>query len=227
MKGYCSYFWMFKVLVFGFRFWKFLLLLLDIEGSYFCSWMLKVLVLLLDVEGFCFCFWMLKVLLTLLDVEDSYFYFLMWKVIVLIFGFKCWKFLRLVLDIEGSYFCSWMFKVLALTFRCWRFLLLDVESSYFYSRMLKVCDSWSFIYLHTLKKNDVKIYSILFKSWLYKFNLTYNDERFMKGVFLMIIMLHMSCFVFGHLWWLLLFLCYRPELSLCINPSASKLCVQG
>jgi hypothetical protein len=38
------------------------------------------------------------------------------------------------------------------------------------------------------------MYSILFKIWLYKFSLTYNDERFMKGDFLMIIMLHMSFF---------------------------------
>jgi len=123
-----------------------------------------------------------------------------------------------------------MLKVLALTFRYWRFLLLflDVESnSYFYSWMLKVCDSWSFIYLHILKKNDVKIYSILFRNWLYKFNLTYNDERFMKGDFLMIIMLHMFCFVFEHLWWLLLFLCYRVKLSLYFNLSTSKLCIQG
>jgi hypothetical protein len=72
------------------------------------------------------------------------------------------KFFILFLDIEGFYFCSWM---------------------------LKVCDSWFFVYLHILKKNDVKIYSILFRSLLYKFNLIYNDERFLKGDFLMIIML--------------------------------------
>jgi hypothetical protein len=59
------------------------------------------------------------------------------------------------------------------------------------------------------------------------FNLTYNDERFMKGDFLMIIMLHMSCFVFEHLQWLLLFLCYKVKLSLCFNPSTSKVCIQG
>jgi hypothetical protein len=64
--------------------------------------------------------------------------------------------------------------------------------------MLKVCDFWSFVYLHILKKNDVKTYFILFKNWLYKFNFTYNDERFMKGDFLMIIILHLSCFVFEH-----------------------------
>ncbi len=102
-----------------------------------------------------------------------------------------------------------MLKVFA--FGCWRFCV----------------NSWSFVYLHTLKKNDVKIYSILFKSCLYKFILTYNDERFMKGDFLMIIMLHMSCFVFKHLWWILLFLCYGAKLSLCFNPSTSKLCIQG
>jgi len=50
--------------------------------------------------------------------------------------------------------------------------------------MLKVCvDFWSFVYLQILKENDVKIYSILFKSWLYRFSLTYNDERFKKGDF--------------------------------------------
>jgi hypothetical protein len=110
-----------------------------------------------------------------------------------------------------------MLKVFA--FGCWRFLLLFLD--------LKVCDSWSFVYLDFFLKNDVRIYSILFKSCLYKFSLTYNDERFMKGDFLMIIMLHMSCFVFEHLWWILLFLCYRAELSLCFNPSTSKLNIQG
>ncbi len=121
-----------------------------------------------------------------------------------------------------------MLKVHALILRCWKFFILNVKGFYFYSWMLKVCvDSWTFVYLHRLKKNDVKIYSILFRSWLYKFSLTYNNERFMKGDFLMIIMLHMSCFVFEHLWWLLLLLCYRAKLSLCFNPSTSKLCIQG
>jgi hypothetical protein len=136
----------------------------------------------------------------------------------------------MLLDVEGFYIYFLMLKVIALTLGCSKFLLLvlDVESSCFYSWILKVCvDFWYFVYLHTLKKNDVKIYSILFKSWLYKFNLTYNDERFMKGDFFMIIMLHMSCFVFEHLWWLLLFLCYRAEFSLCFNPSTSKLYIQG
>jgi len=105
------------------------------------------------------------------------------------------------------------------TFGCWRFLLLFLD--------LKVYDSWSFVYLDIFLKNDVRIYSILFKSCLYKFSLTYNDERFMKGDFLMIIMLHMSCFVFEHLWWILLFLCYKAKLSLCFNPSTSKLNIQG
>ncbi len=135
----------------------------------------------------------------------------------LIFGFRCWKFLLLFLDIEGFYFCSWMLKVLALTFKCWRFLLLDVEGLWF----LVFC-LFAFFF-----KNNVKTYSILFIVWLYKFSLTYNDEKFMKGDFLMIIVLHMSCFVFECLWWLLLFFCYRAELSLCFNPSISKLCIQG
>jgi hypothetical protein len=167
-----------------------------------------------------------KFLLLLFDVKGYYYsYSLMFK--LLTFSFKCWKFFILFLDIEGFYFCSWMLKVLTLTFRCWRFLLLDVEGFYFYFWMLKVCDSWSFVYLHILKKNDVKIYSTLFRSWLYKFNFTCNDERFMKGDFLMIIMLHMFCFVFEHLWWLLLIFCYKAEFSLCFDPSTSKLCIQG
>jgi len=133
------------------------------------------------------------------------------------------------LDVECSYFYFWMLKVITFTLWCWKFLLLvlNVESSYFLFWILKVCvNSWSFVYLHILKKNDVKIYSILFRNWLYKFSLIYNDEIFMKGDFLMIIMLHMSCFMFEHLWWLLLFLCYRVELSLCFNPSTAKLCIQ-
>jgi len=137
---------------------------------------------------------------------------------VITFDFRCWKFSFLLLNIEGSYFCSWMLKVLALILRCWRFLLLDVGGLCWF---LVFC---LFVYI---KKTDVKIYSILFKSWFYKFNLTHNDKRFMKGDFLMIIMLHMCCFVFEHLWWLLLFLCYRAELSLCFNPSTSKLFIQG
>jgi len=63
---------MFKVFTFGFRCWKFLFLLLDIENSYF---------LFLDVEGFCSYFYMLKVfafgfwrfLLLLSDVEGLWF----------------------------------------------------------------------------------------------------------------------------------------------------------
>jgi len=150
----------------------------------------------------------------------------MLKVIFLTLG--CSKFLFLVLDVKSSCFYSWILKVFTFVLWCWRFLLLflNVEGFYFYYWMLKVCDYWFFVYLHILKKNDVKIYSILFTSWFYKISSIYNDEKFMKGNFLKIIMLHMSCFVFEHLWWLLLFLCYRAELSLCFNPSTSKLCIK-
>jgi hypothetical protein len=88
---------------------------------------------------------------------------------VLTFGFRYWKFL--LLNVEGSYVYTYMLKVFAL--RCWRFwlLLLDVESLWF----LVFC---LFAYI---KKNDVKIYFILLRSWLYKFTLIYNDEKFMKG----------------------------------------------
>jgi hypothetical protein len=142
---------------------------------------------------------------------------------VLVHTFGCWRFLLLLFDVKNYYFYFWMFKILTFGFRCWKFLLLlldiegfyflflDVKGSCFYSWMLKV-NFWSFIYFHILKKNGVKIYFILFKSWLYKFCLIYNDERFMKGDFLMIIMLHMSCFVFQHLWRLLFFLCYKVEI---------------
>jgi hypothetical protein len=188
---------MLKVFVVSFECWRFLLILLDIEGSYFYFLMLK---------GYYFYFWMFK---------------------VLIFGFRCWKFLFILLDIEGSYFCSSMLKVHVLIIKCWNFLLLDVEGSYFYSWMLKVCDCCSFVYLHILKKNYVKIYSIYLKVDCTSLVWTYNDEKFMKGDLLMISMLHMSCFLFEHLWWLLLFLCYRAEISSCFNPSRSKLCIQG
>jgi hypothetical protein len=168
-----------------------------------------------------------RFLLILLDVKGFNFYFLMLKVIALTVGYS--KSLLLVLDVEIFYFYSWILKVLSFVLGCWRFLflLLDVEGFYFYFWILKVCDSWSFVYLHILKKNDVKIYSILFRSWLYKFKIIYNDKRFMKGDFSMIIMLHMFCFVFEHLWWLLLFLCYKVKLSLCSNLWTSKLFIQG
>jgi hypothetical protein len=164
-------------------------------------------------------------LLLFFNVKGFYCFFWILKVHAHTFG--CWRFLLLLFNVKGYCSYSWMFKVFTFVFKCWKFLflLLNIEGSYFYSWMLKVCDSWSFVYLHILKKNDVKIYSILFESWLYKFILTYNDERFMKGDFLMIIMLNMFCFVFEHLWWLLLFLCYKVELSLCFNPSTSKLCI--
>ncbi len=152
-------------------------------------------------------------MLFLLDVEGSYFYFLMLKVITLTLG--CSKFLLLVLDVKS--FCSyfWILKVFTFVIGCWRFLLLDVEVLWFLV----------FYLFSYIKKIDVKIYSILFKSWLYKFSLTYNDERFMKGDFLIIIMLEMPCFVFEHLWSFLLFLCYKAKLSLCLNPSTLKLCI--
>jgi len=125
-----------------------------------------------------------RFLLLLFDVKGYCFYFL------------CSKFLLLVLDVESSCSYSWILKVFIFVLGCWRFLLLNVDLFYFYSWMLKVYDSWFLFYLHMLKKNDVKIYSILFKSCLYKFNLTYNDERFMKGDFFMIIMLQMFFFFF-------------------------------
>jgi hypothetical protein len=162
--------------------------------------------LLKRLKVFVFAFECWRFLFILLDVEGSYFYFLMLKVITFTLGFS--KNLLLILDVESFWSYSWILKVITFVLRCWRFLFLflDVES---------LCWLLVFFYLHILKKNDVEIYYIIFKSWLYKFSLTYNDERFMKGDFLMIIMLHMSCFVFEHLWWLLLFLCYRVELSLC------------
>jgi len=163
-KVFVVSFLMLKVLAHTFGCWRFLLLLFDVKGYSFYSWLFKVL----------------------------------------IFGFKCWKFLLLFLDIEGSYFCFWMFKVFALILRCWKFLLLDVKGLWFLVLCLLAC-----IYLKWCEN------IFLFKSWLYKFSLTYYDERFMNCDFSMIIMLHMSCFVFEHLWWHLLFLCYRVELSLC------------
>jgi hypothetical protein len=108
---------------------------------------------------------------------------LMLKVTILILG--CWKFLLLVLDVESSYFYSWILKVLTLVLGCWKFLLLllDAEGLWFLIFCL-------FAYI----KEKWCENSILFRSWLYKFNLTYNDERFMKGDFWMIIMLHMFLF---------------------------------
>jgi hypothetical protein len=108
---------------------------------------------------------------------------LMLKVTILILG--CSKFLLLVLDVESSYFYSWILKVLTLVLGCWKFLLLllDAEGLWFLIFCL-------FAYI----KEKWCENSILFRSWLYKFSLTYNDERFMKGDFWMIIMLHMFLF---------------------------------
>jgi len=147
----------------GRRFWPLFLERLKVFGLTFECWRFWLFVL--NVEESCSHFWMLK---------------------VLTFTFGCSKFLFLVLDVENSCSYSWILKVFIFVLRCWRFLLLllDVEGFCFW--MLKVYDYWSFIFLHILKKNDVKIYSILFRSWLYKYSLTYNNERFMKGDFLMI-----------------------------------------
>ncbi len=135
--GFCFYSWRLKVLVFIFK---------EVEGSFlkklkvfvltFECW--RYLLILLDVEGFYFY-------LLILKGYHSY----SWMLKVLIFGFKCWKFLLLFLKIEGSYFCSWMLKVLVITFKCWRFLLLDVEGSYFYSWIWRfVIFSFLFIYIY-------------------------------------------------------------------------------
>jgi hypothetical protein len=67
-----------------------------------------------------------------------------------------------------------MLKVFA--FRCWRFLLLLLDAKGLWFLIF-------FLFAYIIKRNDVNIYSILFKSWLYKFSLTYNDERFMKSDF--------------------------------------------
>jgi hypothetical protein len=199
---------------FALRVWRFLPLLLNVKGScsYFRCW--RFLLLFFDVKGYCFYSWMLN---------------------VLIFCFRCWKFLFLLLDIESFCFYFWILKVITFVLGCWRFLLLFLNVEVFCFWMLKVftfiLGCRRFVILGLLficiyiKKNDAKIYSILFKSWLYKFSLIYNDERFMKGGFLMIIMLHMFCFVWTFVM-TLLFLCYRVELSLCFNLLTSKLYIQ-
>jgi hypothetical protein len=125
----------------------------------------------------------------------------------------------LVLNVESSYSYSWILKVITFVFGCWRFLLLLLDVEDFL--LLVFC-----LFAYIKEKWCENIFH-LFINWLYKFSLIYNNERSMKGDFLMIITLHMSCFVFEHLWCLLLFLCYRAELSLCFNPSTSKLCIQG
>ncbi len=73
VEGFCSCFWMLKVFVIYFEYWRFLLILLDVEGYYvtflffiFYSWMLKVLTfgfrcwkflfLFLNIAGFYFCY---------------------------------------------------------------------------------------------------------------------------------------------------------------------------
>jgi hypothetical protein len=148
------------------------LLLERLKAFVFALWGWKFLSLLLErFKVFVIVFECWRFLLFLLDVEGSYFYFLMLKVITLTLG--CSKFLLLVLDVKSSCFYFWILKVPTFVIGCWRFLLLDVEGLWFLV----------FYLFSYIKKNDVKIYSILFKSWLYKFSLTYNDERFMKVIF--------------------------------------------
>jgi len=89
-----------------------------------------------------------------------------------------------------------MLKVLVLILGYWRFLLLFLDVEGFCFWMLKVCDFWSFVYLHMFKKMMWKYIPFYLEVInLVLFSLIYNDKRFMKGDFLMIIMLHMSCFV--------------------------------
>jgi hypothetical protein len=57
---------------------------------------------------------------------------------VIAFTLGCLKLLLLVLDVESSCSYSWILKVFT--------FVLDVEGFCFW--MLKVCDFWSFVYLH-------------------------------------------------------------------------------
>jgi hypothetical protein len=65
LKGFCSSFWMLKVFIVSFECWRFLLILLDVEGPYFYFLMLKVIV---------YTFGCSKFLLLVLDVESSFSY---------------------------------------------------------------------------------------------------------------------------------------------------------
>ncbi len=135
LMNFCFCSWRLKAFFFVLGSWRFLSLLLE---------KFKVLLLLLNVEGFCCFFWMLK---------------------VLAHTFGCWRLLLLLFDVKNYYFYFWMFKVP--TFG------LDVESSYFYIWILKVftlflnveglCWFLVFFLFAYIKKNDVKIYSILFR----------------------------------------------------------------
>ncbi len=74
VEGFCFCSWRLKVLVFALR---------EVEDFCFCFWMFKIFVvsfecwrflfILLDVEGFDFTFWCERLLLLLLDVQSSYF----------------------------------------------------------------------------------------------------------------------------------------------------------
>ncbi len=89
-----------KIFTLTFECWRFLLILLDVEGSYFYFLMFKVIALTLEC---------LKFLLLVLNVESFCFYFWILKVFAFVLG--CWRFLLLFLNVEGSYFYFWMLKV--------------------------------------------------------------------------------------------------------------------
>jgi hypothetical protein len=79
-----------KVFVVSFECWRFLLILLDVEGFYFYFLMLKFIAFILKC---------LKFLLLVLNVESACSY--LWILKVLTFVLGCWRFL--LLDVHQNY----------------------------------------------------------------------------------------------------------------------------
>jgi hypothetical protein len=107
-----------KTFVFTFGGWRFLLLLLNVEGFCCFFWILKVFI-------HTFGCWRFSLLLLLFDVNGYCFYSWMFKVFT--FGFRCWKFLFLLLDIEGFYF--FFYNVTGLNFH---YVLIHQHQNYVY-----------------------------------------------------------------------------------------------
>jgi hypothetical protein len=82
-----------KVFVVCFECWRFIFILLDVEGFYFYVLMFKVIILILKCSKF---------LLLIFNVQSYCFYFWISKVITFILG--CWRFLLVLSDVEGLWF---------------------------------------------------------------------------------------------------------------------------
>jgi hypothetical protein len=88
-----------KVFAPAFECWRFLLILLGVEGYYFYFFMLKVITFTWMFKVFTFGFRCWKLLFLLSNIKG--YYFCSWMLKVLALTFKCWRFL--LLDVHQNY----------------------------------------------------------------------------------------------------------------------------